>query len=100
MTATELKSIAFTKLVQRGLTVKLNHRVRLSSVVGYQQVNLDIVAMDRSGAPVVALYVGPHKERKLIKYKMTKVRFLELASEDRLGSVLDQFTQIYIDKFY
>lgn len=101
MTSTELKAIVFSKLTARGITVKLNHRVPLSgSVKGYQRINLDIVAIDKEGKPFLALYIGPKKERKLIKYKLTKVQFLELASEDRITDVVEKFLDIYIQKWY
>ncbi len=100
MKAVELKSLVFAKLIARGLTVRLNYRVRLSSVKGYQQINLDIVALNQKKEPFLAIYIGPKKERKLIKYKMTKVRYLELCDEDDIGPVVEQFLEIYIDRFY
>ncbi len=101
MTPTELKALVFAKLISRGITVKLNHRIYLSnSVRGYQRINLDIVAVDREGKPFQALYVGPKKERKLLKYRLTKIPFLELASEDRIADVVEKFLDIYISKWY
>ena len=100
MKVVELKSIVFAKLIARGLTVQLNYRVRLSSVRGFQQINLDIVALNKDKKPFLAIYIGPKKERKLMKYKLTHIRFLELASEDQIVSVVAQFIEIYIDRFY
>jgi hypothetical protein len=101
MTATELKAIVFAKLTARGITVRLNHRVPLSgSVKGYQRINLDIVALDKEGNPFLAIYIGPRKERKLLKYKLTKVQFLELSDKDLIADVVEKFLEIYISKWY
>jgi len=100
MKVVELKSLVYAKLIARGLTVQLNHRVRLSSVKGFQQINLDIVAVNAEKKPFIAIYIGPKKERKLMKYKLTHIQYLELSDESRISSVVEQFLQIYIDKFY
>jgi len=101
MNATELKSLVYAKLISRGLTVRMNYRVKLSpSVRGFSQVNLDIVALDHKGVPFVALCIGPRKDRKLLKYKLAKVQFFELADEEKSPEVLEKFIGVYINKFY
>jgi hypothetical protein len=91
MTATELKALAYSKLLSRGTTVHMNHVVTLSnSVRGYQRVTLDIAVL-KEGKPILAAYVGPRKQRKITKYKLTKVPFLELAQEEDLARFIELF---------
>ena len=101
MNITELKAIVFAKLTARGVPVRLNYRVPLSnSVKGYQRINLDVVALGKDKKPFLAIYMGRKKERKLIKYRMTKIPFIELSDESRLPAVIEEFLGIYIDKWY
>jgi len=80
--------------------VRMNYRVHLSSVRGFREVNLDIVALDKDNKPILAVYVGRRKERKVMKYKLTKVHYLELADEESLGSFISLFIEKYAELLY
>jgi len=93
----ELKAMTFSYLVNRGFRVTLNYRLSLSYPLrGYQIVVLDLVVLGMKGdSPIAVFYIGPEKNRKLIKYRLTKLPIFTVPSLSDLPEVMGEFYKWY-----
>jgi len=94
----ETKARLFNELEKHGFQVSLDKRISLGPNRGYQVVTLDVVIEDQNG-PIVAFYIGPDKQRKLIKYRMTKIKFFKVPDTLTLRDSLVYFWEWYTDKY-
>ena len=99
MKQTELKATVFVKLRKLGFKVEMNKRVRVSDFRGYKALNMDIVILDKDW-PVLGLMVGPIKQRKLMKYSMSKIPFLTIEDEEDLEDKLKDIYKRYANSLF
>jgi len=91
----ELKAQVYVALKERGFPVTMSYRVLLSGVRGYKRVSLDIVYL-AGNVPMAAFYTGPIKERKILKYRMSKIRFFTIESMDKFEEMYGEFISWYL----
>lgn len=70
----QILSRVIRRLDQMGFTYSVNKRMAVSTrVEGYKVVVVDIAIFSKNEIPIVALYLGPRKERRVLKHKMLKI---------------------------
>lgn len=78
MSNTNLKWDILAKVMRRldqmGFTYKVHKRMSVSTrVAGYKVLIVDIVVLDKNEVPMIALFLGPKKQRRILKYKMLRI---------------------------
>jgi len=73
------------------MPVSVSHRV-----TGYKKVFVDVAILDKDGNLSRALFIGPPKERRMLKYQMLKVPvyyFHDKDIEPELERFIKEYTQ-------
>ena len=99
MTNSELKAIIFVKLRALGFKVSMNKKISISDHRGYKSLNLDIVIMDKDW-PVIAILVGKPKERKKVKYSMSKLSYVIIEEEADIPEKLEEVYKRYSNSLF
>ena len=71
------------RLDHLGIKYTVNKRATVSSrIAGYKVLTVDIAILNKQGEMIIALYIGPRKERRALKFTMLKCPVYYFHTED------------------
>jgi len=86
------------RLDQLAVKYSVNKRVSVSSrVAGYKVLVLDIAILNKNEEVMIGLYIGPKKQRRMIKYKMLRYPVYYFHTED-ITNRFEKMIGEYVDR--
>lgn len=87
-----------TRLDQMGFTYQVHKIASVSNrVAGYKRLTVDIAILNNKGEMMTALYIGPRKERRALKFTMLKVPVYYFYTED-ITKTFDKMVANYAER--